>query len=276
MPVDTTPARGVDLTLENVTKSFGSRVRHQAVAPVSRSFDRSTRLGIVGESVSGKSTLARMLAGLETPSTGVVLFNGRDLREVLSSRTGRTEVRRSVQFIAQDTTSSFDPRRTLRWALTDPVERLLGLSGPAARERVDATLVQLGLRPDMADRNPGEVSGGQRQRFSIARALVVAPQLLICDEVVSALDVSVQGTVLNVLKKYCREQEAGLVFVSHGLPATAFVAARMMVMFRGEIVEEGPSLELLDAPSHEYTRSLVDAHRGPGDVLLAGPVVKEA
>jgi ABC-type oligopeptide transport system ATPase subunit len=120
--------------------------------------------------------------------------------------------------------------------------------------------VSLGLPEELAHRHPSQVSGGQRQRFALARCLAVRPQILICDEVVSALDVSVQGAILNLLKRYCAEQSAGLFFVSHGLPATAFVADRIVVMHRGAIVEQGTVDEVLDHARHPYTRSLLEAH----------------
>jgi oligopeptide/dipeptide ABC transporter ATP-binding protein len=164
--------------------------------------------------------------------------------------------------VAQDTSSSFDPRRTLRDAVRVPVQRLCGLDSRAADERVDRTLELLGLSPALAARRPAEVSGGQRQRFALARALVVEPRLLVCDEVVSALDVSVQGSILNLLKRYCRGQQAGLAFVSHGLPAAAFIADDLAVMHRGRLVEMGDTGGILDHPGHPYTASLLQAHRG--------------
>jgi peptide/nickel transport system ATP-binding protein len=150
--------------------------------------------------------------------------------------------------------------RTLRDAVLQPVLRLTGQRGKDADRVVDETLEQLGLPPALADRRPSEVSGGQRQRFSLARALVVAPRVLVCDEVVSALDVSVQGRILNLVKDLCADRGTGLVFVSHGLPATAFIARDLVVMTGGRIVERGTSEALLSAPEHPYTRSLLAAY----------------
>jgi ABC-type glutathione transport system ATPase component len=251
------------LSVAAVTKRFGGkRGKVTAVDDVSLEFDTNTMIGIVGESGSGKSTLARMMVGLETPSEGTITLNGRSITDLLAIQADRLEARRTVQFVGQDTTSSFDPRRNLRDAVRMPAMVLNGLSKSAADERVDETLELLGLSPAMADRMPGAVSGGQRQRFALARGLVVGPRLLVCDEVVSALDVSIQGSILNLLKKYCRENAAGLAFVSHGLPATAFIADKLIVMLRGQVVEQGSTSEILANPQHDYTRKLLHAYRG--------------
>lgn len=252
--------KNVDLTFIGVTKSFGRRNKHQAVAPLDLTVTSGETLGIVGESGSGKSTLARMMVGLESPSTGDIYFNGANLKRLMSSTPDMRSFRRDVQFIGQDTTASFDPRHTLRWSLCDPLKCLHGLSTKEANEKVDETVSSLGLDPGMADRWPSEVSGGQRQRFAIARALVVDPALLVCDEVVSALDVSVQGAILNLIKAYCKRTNAGLIFVSHGLPATAFVTEEIAVMHMGKVVERGNSLSVLRDPKAAYTRRLVDAY----------------
>jgi peptide/nickel transport system ATP-binding protein len=250
------------LEVSGVSKWFGSaRHRHTAVDGLDLVVDRTSRTGVVGESGSGKSTLSRLLIGLEQPSAGTVSFNGRPLHQLVRSRTGRTEFRRAVQFVGQDTTSSFDPRRRLLDSLTRPLRDLHGMSSAEATAAALETTGSLGLPEELAHRHPSQVSGGQRQRFALARCLAVGPQILICDEVVSALDVSVQGTILNLLKRYCAEQSAGLFFVSHGLPATAFVADRIVVMHRGAIVEQGSVDEVLDTPQHPYTRSLLEAHQ---------------
>ncbi|MEW1957733.1 ATP-binding cassette domain-containing protein [Kineococcus sp. NPDC059986] len=257
-----------ELSAERVTKSY-RRGAPTAVAGIDLRIRPDTALGIVGESGSGKSTLSRMLAGLEPPSSGRVLLDGQPVAHLLSTRTGRTAFRRTVQYVAQDTSSSFDPRRSLRDSVRQPLERLHGLGRAAADRRVDEVLTSLEVDPALADRRPRQVSGGQRQRFAIARALVVEPRVLVCDEVVSALDVSVQGSVLNHLKDYCRSAGCGLVFVSHGLPATAFVATTLAVVHRGEVVEEGPVEDVVTAPRHEYTRHLLLAHGGTPQLGVA-------
>jgi ABC-type oligopeptide transport system ATPase subunit len=260
------------LEVAGATKWFGSaRRRHVAVDALDLVVDRASRTGVVGESGSGKSTLSRLLIGLEHPSAGTVSYNGQPLHRMLASRTGRLEFRRAVQFVGQDTTSSFDPRRRLLDSLVRPLRDLHQLGAAEATERALETVVSLGLPEELAGRYPAQVSGGQRQRFALARCLAVRPQILICDEVVSALDVSVQGAILNLLKRYCTEQSAGLFFVSHGLPATAFVSDRIVVMHRGAIVEQGTVDQVLDAPRHEYTRSLLAAHSVGAAALTAVP-----
>ncbi|PRY11198.1 ABC transporter ATP-binding protein [Kineococcus rhizosphaerae] len=257
------PASLTQLIADQVVKVY-RRGAAPAVAGIDLEIGPDTALGIVGESGSGKSTLARMLAGLEAPTGGRVLLDGEPLTGLLASRTGRRDVRRAIQYIAQDTSSSFDPRRTLRDSVRLPLLRLLGLDRAAADARVDEVLTSLEIAPHLADRLPRNVSGGQRQRFAIARALVVGPRVLICDEVVSALDVSVQGAVLNHLRRHAVATGCGLVFVSHGLPATAFISSHLLVMKAGQVVEHGTVDQVVDSPRHEYTRTLLAAHSGPG------------
>jgi ABC-type glutathione transport system ATPase component len=251
------------IEVENVTKVFGFARRPAATAlgGVSVAVNGDTRLGIVGQSGSGKSTLARIMVGLEAPTTGRVTFRGQDVAAM--GPADRRDFRRAVQLIAQDHGSSFDPRRTLRDAVRLPARLLLGVDRARADELVDETLALVGLPQELAERRPHEVSGGQRQRFSIARSLIVRPGIVICDEVVSALDVSIQGLVLNTLKRYCANAGAGLVFVSHGLPATAFVAETIIVMKDGVVVDRGGTAEVLHHSDHPYTQLLVRAHRGP-------------
>ncbi|MBM9469464.1 ABC transporter ATP-binding protein [Nakamurella leprariae] len=253
----------VELVLDAATKQYGSaRSRFTAVDAVTATFTSDQTVGVVGESGSGKSTLAKMLVGFETPNGGRVTFNGESVAQVVKSRSGRMDFRRAVQFIGQDTTSSFDPRRRLDDSVLLPLRTLLGLSDGEARARMAETLDALRLPVALASRYPFEVSGGQRQRFAIARGLVVRPRILVCDEVVSALDVSVQGAILNLIKDYCEQHSAGLIFVSHGLPATGFVAQELLVMYHGRMVERGPSAQVFADPQHAYTRSLLNAYRG--------------
>ena len=255
-----------NLSLEGVSKSFGPSLRRSvtAVDDVSMQFESGgTTVGVVGESGSGKSTLARMLVGLIPPSKGSISYNGVELGRVLQGKAERREFRSRVQFVGQDTTSSFDPRRALRDAVRLPAMKLSGLDRDGADRRVDEVLALLGLPKELADRRPDQVSGGQRQRFALARCLVVSPRILICDEVVSALDVSVQGSILNLLKRYCTENRAGMVFVSHGLPATAFISDQLIVMYRGQIVDRGTTAEIIGGRNvHPYTARLLEAHRG--------------
>ena len=253
----------VELRAVGVVKEYGPRSRrHRALDDVSVSVTEGQRLGIVGESGSGKSTLSRILVGLERPTSGAMDYAGRSVRDALGNNTDRLRFRRDVQFVGQDTTSSFDPRRTLLEAVTAPLRRLREMSETEAVAAALEMVARLELDPSLAYRYPLQVSGGQRQRFALARGLVVRPRVLICDEVVSALDVSVQGAILNLIKTYCADSGAALVFVSHGLPATAFVTEELIVMNRGRIVETGKSRDVLTAPKDEYTETLVRAYRG--------------
>ncbi|GAA2071188.1 ABC transporter ATP-binding protein [Microbacterium hatanonis] len=249
------------LEVTDVTKSYRGRDRSliSALNGVSLTVDTDRRIGIIGESGSGKSTLVRLLLGLEAPSTGSVRFRGREVSTLRGSEL--VTFRREVQLVSQDTSSSFDPLRTLRDAVRRPATELLGMSKADADAAVDAVLESLAVDRSLAERRPGQVSGGQRQRFAIARALIVKPKILVCDESVSALDVSVQGAVLNEIKGYTERAGAGLVFVSHGVPATAFVSDELAVMNRGDMVELGPTARVVWTPQHPYTARLIEAYR---------------
>ncbi|MFT4262794.1 MAG: ATP-binding cassette domain-containing protein [Nocardioides sp.] len=255
----------VTLQAEGLARVFGrGRSRHVAVQPLDLAIDSQTSLGIVGESGSGKSTLSRLLVGLDTPTEGEVLLDGTTIRRMLGTPSGMRRFRRTVQFVAQDTFSSFDPRRKLRDSVATPLRVLRGVRGEEAEQEILDVLSLLKLDPAFLERYPSQISGGQRQRFALARALVVRPRILMCDEVVSALDVSVQGAVLNMIREYCDTHAVGLGFVSHGLPATAFIASTLLVMRHGEVVEYGPTAQVIDDPQHEYTKELLDAYRrGP-------------
>jgi peptide/nickel transport system ATP-binding protein len=261
----------VALVAEGVSRVYGSRRSPVvAVAPVDFVVDSDSALGIVGESGSGKSTLSRMLVGLESVSTGAVTYNGANIASFTRTRTGRIDFRRAVQFVAQDTSSSFDPRHTLGQAVATPLRVLRGITGSEAEDQIAYVLRLLQLDPAHLKRYPNEVSGGQRQRFAIARALVVRPRILLCDEVVSALDVSIQGAVLNTLKQFCYRNRVGLGFISHGLPAAAFIARELVVMRQGEIVERGETMQVLNDPRHPYTAKLLDAYLGDPMVVAEG------
>jgi len=244
-----------------VTKAYGAlhKIQHKALEEVTVEFRSGKRVGIIGESGSGKSTLVRLMLGLSLPTEGRVSFNGRDLGKVLANRENRVAFRRSVQFIGQDTTSSFDPLRTLRDAVRAPLLSLYGLTRAAADDRIDMVLTRLALPIGLANHYPQEVSGGQRQRFAIARAIVVEPRILVCDEVVSALDVSVQGAILNLLKAHAEETGAGLAFVTHNLPAAGFIADELIVMQCGKVVESGSTEDVIRRPRHEFTARLVES-----------------
>lgn len=262
----TTDETDFELTLTAVRKDFGRGYRKvTAVQPIDLSVNAHSELGVIGESGSGKSTLARMIVGLEHPTSGEISYQGRSVADWLSSRAGRIAYRQQVQYVAQDTTS-FDPRQTFFESVSVPLRILRGVDGSREiRDRLDAIAEDLSLDPALFSRYPHQVSGGQRQRFALARSLVVEPRLLICDEVVSALDVSVQGAVLNLIKRHVARHRMGLMFVAHGLPAVTFISSDLLVMRNGEVVERGPVERVVGDPQHPYTRELLDAYADSSD-----------
>jgi len=212
------------------------------------------RFGIVGESGCGKSTLLRIIAGLDRATSGTVCVEGTDISG-LRDRQLRF-LRARVQLVFQDPMSSLDPRMRVRDIVAEP---LVAQGKPADRQRVAALLEAVGLRADAADRYPHQFSGGQRQRISIARALAPQPQILIADEPVSALDVSVRAQVLNLIADLVDEFALTLVFVSHDLSVVGHVCDRVAVMNAGQIVEIGDTAKVYADPQHSYTRTLVAA-----------------
>ncbi len=229
-----------------------------ALDGVSHALAPGRRVGVIGESGSGKSTLVRLALGLDHPTSGQVRFEGRDLAAF--RHRDWMDYRRAVQWIGQDTGGAFNPRWTVRTSILRVNKTLARLSRAEAAARIDELTIRMGLDPSLLDRKPAALSGGQRQRFAIVRAVLPRPRLLLADEAVSALDVSVQGAVLNLLKDYCESTGCALMFVSHGLPTTAFMTEEVVVMNKGVIVESGRTGEVLSRPSHPYTRQLVDAY----------------
>ncbi len=212
-------------------------------------------LGIVGESGSGKSTLARSVLALERPQAGSVRLHGRDLFAM--TRRELRAARRHFQPVFQDPYGSLDPRHTVGRIIAEPIAALE--RGRDAAARVASMLAAVGLPEAAARRYPHEFSGGQRQRIAIARALVTSPALVVADEPVSALDVSVQAQVLNLMLDLQAQLGLAWLFISHDLGVVRVITARVAVLYRGRIVEEGPTHAVFDAPRHPYTRALVDA-----------------
>ena len=253
------------LQVKDLRKSYLSHgTVVQAVDGVSFTLGAGESLGIVGESGSGKSTTARMLVGLEPPDSGEILVQGRALDLDRSHRDARLQQARALQIVFQDPYLSLDPRVTVGGAI-DAVLRLHGTGDKAARRaRTLELLGQVGLGEREAGVLPRRLSGGQRQRVAIARALAVEPRVLVLDEAVSALDVSVQAQVLNLLTDIRTSTGIGLVFVSHDLAVVRYVCDEALVMRRGEVVEHRPTADLLDSPEHPYTRLLLSAVPRPG------------
>jgi oligopeptide/dipeptide ABC transporter ATP-binding protein len=233
-----------------------------AVDGVSLSVAQGEVLAIVGESGCGKSTLGRLMLNLITPDAGTVRFGGDDLTK-LSAAALRAK-RRDMQLIFQDPFASLDPRMTVEQAVAEPLRLHRIVPRDQERARVADLLSRVGLRPELARRWPHEFSGGQRQRVAIARALASQPKLIVGDEPVSALDVSVQAQVVNLLSDLIRDLGLTFVLISHDLGVVRHVADRVAVMYLGRIVEEGPADAVLSAPKHPYTRALLAAVPGHG------------
>jgi peptide/nickel transport system ATP-binding protein len=231
-----------------------------ALAGVSLSVVAGRSLGLVGESGSGKSTLARIAIALEEPSSGVVRFEGEEVASL--SGEGRRRLRRDLQMVFQDPYGSLDPRRTVGWIVAEPLwTQSLDRARRAAA--VAEVLGSVGLRPADATKYPHEFSGGQRQRIAIARALITKPRLIIADEPVSALDVSVQAQVLNLLEDLQRDFGVTFLLISHDLAVVDHICDLVAVMYRGRLVEEGSPRALFQAPAHPYTRALMAAMPKP-------------
>ncbi len=242
---------------------FGRRPLLRAVDRVSIAVALGQTLAVVGESGSGKSTLGRMLLGLLAPTEGVIRFRGEPLG-VLQGE-ARRRFRREVQVVFQDTGASLNPRRTIGQSVAVPLRWNLGLGAAAARTRAAALLDQVGLPPaQFADRRPHALSGGQRQRVGIARALASGPRLVVADEPVSALDVSVRAQVLRLFRELQGQHGLACLFITHDLGVVRAIADRVAVMYRGAVIEEGSADAILGAPSHPYTQALLAALPAPG------------
>ncbi|WP_109468678.1 ABC transporter ATP-binding protein [Albibacillus kandeliae] len=244
---------------------FGKAVPVRAVDGVSLRVNRGETLGIVGESGSGKSTLGRLLLGVDPAQGGTVQFDGQQLPEA-GTQAWRA-LRARMQMVYQDPLAALDRRLTIATQIREPLD-IHRVGTPEQREaRVAELMRAVGLRPDQAGRYPHELSGGQRQRVVIARALATDPDLLVCDEPVSALDVSIQAQVVNLLRELQGDGRLSMVFISHDLKVVRNLCDRVAVMYLGRIVEEGPSEELFANPQHPYTQALISSVPEPGRAL---------
>ena len=269
--VSTTPL----LVLERLHKRFpvaGKRQLH-AVDALNLSIAAGESLGLVGESGCGKSTLVRLIARLLDPTEGRIVFDGADLAAVPAKRFAKAPQRSDVQMVFQDPTDSLNPRFTAREAIREPLTLLTPMTRAEADARVDEVAAQVGLPAALLPRFPHQLSGGQKARVGIARALAVQPRLLILDEPTAALDVSVQAVVLQLLEQLRAELGLTLLFVSHDLNVVRLLTDRVAVMYLGKLVELGPSEQVFRSPKHPYTQSLVSAIPGQGPrIRLSGEV----
>ncbi|MCR8549188.1 ATP-binding cassette domain-containing protein [Salipiger sp. P9] len=244
---------------------FGKAAPVRAVDGVSLRVMPGETLGIVGESGSGKSTLGRMLLGVDPAQGGTVRFGGTPMPE--RATPAWRALRARMQMVFQDPLAALDRRLTIAAQIREPLEIHRIGDARARAARVGELMQAVGLRPDQAGRYPHELSGGQRQRVVIARALASGPELLVCDEPVSALDVSIQAQVVNLLRELQREGRRSMVFISHDLKVVRNLCDRVAVMYLGRIVEEGPSELLFARPRHPYTRALISSVPEPGRPL---------
>lgn len=270
-------AEGKHLSKTFPVKGQGKGAALHAVSGVDLAVYERETLALVGESGCGKSTLGRLLLGLLPPTQGQVFFDGQDLAALPPARL--RALRRQMQLVFQDTAAALNPRWTVGQSLAEPlrIHNLCPRGEYAARGA--ALLTQVGLAPDLLDRYPHQLSGGQRQRVGLARALALSPRLVVCDEPVSALDVSVQAQMLNLLADLQRAQGLTYVLISHDLGVVRHSADRVCVMFLGRVCEVGPTQALFSAPRHPYTKFLLDSvprpdptRRGESGPPLAGEI----
>jgi len=238
---------------------FGGKGRSlAAVRDVSFTLRRGETVGLVGESGCGKSSLARTVLRLNEPTGGEVLYHGRNILDLPKGEMQR--LRRHIQVVFQDPYSSLDPRFTVRRILSEPWQVFPEIVPPGRRDaRVAELLSLVGLNPSDAERYPHQFSGGQRQRIGIARALALEPEVIVCDEAVSALDVSVQAQVVNLLEDLQDKLGLAYLFIAHDLSVVRHISDRVIVMYLGQVVEEGPTEEVFRNPRHPYTVALLSA-----------------
>jgi len=253
------------LEIRGLRVDYGrGRRRTTAVDGVDLDIAAGETLALVGESGSGKTTIGNAVLGVVPVAAGTIRFDGEDIAHATPRR--RRELTREIQVVFQDPYGSLNSMRTIRQTLVEPLIAHRRAGAASARTQVEAALHSVGLDPHAADRYPGEFSGGQRQRIAVARALMLRPRLIVCDEPTSSLDLSVQAQVLNLLSGMQRELGIGYLFITHDMALIRHVAHRVAVLLRGRVVESGPVERVIDAPEHPYTRSLLAAAPVPDPV----------
>jgi len=245
--------------IEDVYKHYpaGGGAVVQAVAGVSLSIRRGETLGLVGESGCGKSTLARLITALQPVTGGRIIFEGQDLSKLRAGKLRK--VRRSMQIIFQDPFASLDPRMTVGDIIAEPLDAFNLARGKERKTRVQELLRLVGLNPNFTNRYPHEFSGGQRQRIGIARALSVSPSFIVCDEPVSALDVSIQAQIINLLQDLQREFKLTYLFIAHDLAVVRHLSDRIAVMYLGKVVEVADRVDIYENSQHPYTKALLSS-----------------
>ena len=251
------------LEVRNLKKYFStSKGMLHAVDDVSFTIERGSTLGVVGESGCGKSTLGRTILRLIDPTSGTIIYNGRDITNI-SSREMR-QLRREMQIIFQDPFSSLDPRKTVSQIIASPLRlHKLKTSKKEIETEVQRLMELVGLAPRLFNAYPHELDGGRRQRIGIARALAVNPKFIVCDEPVSALDVSIQAQILNLMKELQKQMNLTYIFISHDLSVINYFSDDVVVMYLGKVVERASAEELFDSPLHPYTKALLSAKPVP-------------
>lgn len=260
-----TPATAVPmLEVKDLVVRYG-RGRKAAAAPaavdrVSFSIAPGETVGLVGESGSGKSTIGKAILGLQKVSGGTISYQGRDIISATAAQ--RRDLGGELRAVFQDPNSSLNPRNTIGTSLAEPL-RLRGMAAAEARVKAEDMLERVGLPREAVDRYPSQFSGGQRQRISVARALICDPRLVVCDEAVSALDLSTQAQVLNLLADLRDERGLSYLFIAHDIAVVQFLAQRVVVLYRGQVMESGPAAAVTENPQHPFTQALVAASPVP-------------
>ena len=249
------------LEAKNITKEYkvwGRKEPFVALNNVSFSLGEGEVLGIVGESGSGKTTLSEIAGGLRKPTHGSVLFQGKDISEMKKDEW--REYRKSVQFIFQSPKESMNPYYTIRSILTEPLTiNFPSMSKSEKEDRIKDMLVRVGMDPEITlSFRPSHFSGGQMQRIAIARALLLEPKVIVCDECTSALDVSLEAQIINLLSSLKKETGVSMIFISHDISLVRYISDRIMVMKDGVVVEEGDTESVMSEPKHEYTKTLIE------------------
>lgn len=269
----------VILEVKNLKKYFQTpKGQLHAVDDISFTIDRGKTLGVVGESGCGKSTMGRSILRLIEPTAGEVLFEGEDV--ISLGRDAMRKKRRDMQIIFQDPFSSLDPRKSVSQIIAEPLKIHEIAKGKSdLKERVDELMATVGLSPRLADSYPHELDGGRRQRIGIARALALSPKFIVCDEPVSALDVSIQAQILNLMEELQSRLKLTYMFITHDLSVVNYFSDDIAVMYLGRMVEKAPAEQLFAAPAHPYTQALLSAVTVPAigkkaeRILLAGEIV---